>query len=69
MRAIPFAAFRLAVLILVCFCANVNARPQLPAEMQQKINKVATDALAKSGVPSASIAVVKDGQVAYLHAY
>lgn len=69
MRAIPSAAFRLAVLILVCFSASVNARPQLPAEMQQKIDRVATDALAKSGVPSASIAVVKDGQVAYVHAY
>ncbi len=39
------------------------------AEMQQKIDRVATDALAKTGVPSASVAVVKDGQIAYLHAY
>jgi CubicO group peptidase (beta-lactamase class C family) len=37
--------------------------------MQQKIDKVAHDALAKTGVPSASVAIVKDGQVAYLHAY
>jgi len=42
---------------------------QLSGEMQQKIDKVATDALAKTGVPSASVAVVKDGQIAYLHAY
>jgi D-alanyl-D-alanine carboxypeptidase len=48
---------------------KANAQGQLSPEMQQKIDKVATDALAKSGVPSASIAVVKDGQVAYLHAY
>jgi CubicO group peptidase (beta-lactamase class C family) len=69
MRAIPSAVFRLAILILACFCANANARPQLPAEIQQKIDKVATDALAQSGVPSASVVVVKDGQVAYLRAY
>ena len=48
---------------------QANAQGQLSPEMQQKIDKVATDALAKSGVPSASIAVVKDGQIAYLHAY
>ncbi len=69
MRAIPSAVFRLAILILACFSANANARPQLPPEIQQKIDKVATDALAKSGVPSASVVVVKDGQVAYLRAY
>jgi CubicO group peptidase (beta-lactamase class C family) len=37
--------------------------------MRQKIDKIAVDALAKTGVPSASVAVVKDGQVVYLQAY
>jgi len=37
--------------------------------MQQKIDKVAHDALAKTGVPSAFVAIVKDGQIAYLYAY
>ena len=32
-------------------------------------DKVAADALAKTGVPSASVAAVKDGQIVYLHAY
>jgi len=68
-RAILCSAFRLATLILACSCARANAQTQLPAEMQHKIDKVATDALAKTGVPSASVAVVKDGQIAYLHAY
>ncbi|HXM96354.1 MAG TPA: hypothetical protein VOA64_19215, partial [Candidatus Dormibacteraeota bacterium] len=67
-RAILCSAFPFATLILASCCANANAQPQLPAEMQQKIDKVATDALAKTGVPSASVAVVKDGQIAYLHA-
>jgi hypothetical protein len=46
-----------------------NAQGPLPLELQERINKVATDALAKSGVPSASIAVVKNGRLVYLHAY
>jgi D-alanyl-D-alanine carboxypeptidase len=41
----------------------------LSSDLQQKIDKIATDTLASSGVPSVSIAVVKDGQIAYLRAY
>lgn len=41
----------------------------LSPDLRQKIDKIATDALAKTGVPSVSIAVVKDGQIVYLHAY
>jgi CubicO group peptidase (beta-lactamase class C family) len=65
----PFSALPLATLILAFSWPNANAQTQLPVEMQQKIDKVAHDALAKTGVPSASLAVVKDGQIAYLHAY
>jgi D-alanyl-D-alanine carboxypeptidase len=68
-RAILNSAFHLTNLILACSCATASAQTQLPIEMQQKIDKVAHDALAKTGVPSASVAIVKDGQVAYLHAY
>jgi hypothetical protein len=49
LRAILGSAFRLATLILACSCAGANAQTQLPAEMQQKIDKVSTDALAKNG--------------------
>jgi len=69
LRAILCSAVRLATLILACSCARANAQTQLPTEMQQKIDKVASDALAKTGVPSASVAVVRDGQIAYVHAY
>jgi D-alanyl-D-alanine carboxypeptidase len=62
-------ALPLTTLIPAFSCPRANAQIQLPIEMQQKIDKVAHDALAKTGVPSASIAVVKDGQIAYLHAY
>ena len=41
----------------------------LPADTQREIDNVALDLLKKSGAPSASIAVVKDGKLAYVHAY
>ena len=65
------ATFLAATLLLACSCSCItaDAQTQLPADLQQKIDKAATDALAKTGVPSASIAIVKDAQIAYLHAY
>ena len=58
----------LVLLALTCF-SNAGAQAQLPAGTLQKIDKVAADALAKTGVPSASVAVVKDGKIVYLQAY
>src|ERR1041384_1107735 len=55
------------VVVLLTFAAS--AQTQLPADLTQKIDTVVTDALTRSGVPSASIAVVKDGQVVYVKAY
>jgi D-alanyl-D-alanine carboxypeptidase len=62
-------AFVLYAWIVVSGDGAAKAQTQLPAELQQKIDKVATEALGQTGVPSASVAVVKDGQVAYLQAY
>src|SRR6266853_6890694 len=58
-----------AIVILSVITFTANAQTQLPSEMQEKIDKLATDALAKTGVPSASVAIVKDGQIVYLKAY
>ena len=41
----------------------------LPPEVSKKIDEAATKMLSESGVPSASIAVVKDGILAYTKAY
>src|SRR6184192_2291361 len=46
-----------------------TAQTQLPADLIEKIDKVATDTLTRTGVPSASVAVVKDGQIVYVKAY
>src|SRR5437870_7458261 len=60
----------IAVLIVIALAAFTTAtQTQLPADLIEKIDKVATDTLARTGVPSASLAIVKDGQVAYVKAY
>lgn len=47
----------------------LTAQEALPADVRSSIDKAVADILAKSGAPSASIAVVKDGTIAYEHAY
>jgi D-alanyl-D-alanine carboxypeptidase len=46
-----------------------RAQTTLPADAQQSIDKIASQVLARTGVPSASVAVVKDGQIVYEQAY
>src|SRR6266487_1909465 len=57
------------VLVLVDATVITTAQTLLPADVTEKIDKVASDALARTGVPSASVAIVKDGQVVYVKAY
>ena len=63
----------LAVLVaavgLAAFACPLAAQEALPAELRSGIDKAVTEALAKSGAPSASIAVVMDRKIAYVHAY
>jgi len=42
---------------------------KLAPEVQRSIDRIAELGLTQMGAPSASVAVVKDGQVAYVHAY
>src|SRR6266849_2831017 len=62
-----------AVAVILAF-AIIPARAQdraigLPPDLQQKIDQLATDTLARTGVPSASVAIVKNGQLVYINAY
>src|SRR6266851_2013683 len=62
-----------AVAVILAF-AIIPARAQdraigLPPDLQQKIDQLATDTLARTGVPSASVAIVKNGQLVYTNAY
>ncbi len=45
------------------------ASGQLPPSTQTAIDRAVSKVLARTGVPSASIAIVKDGKLAYAHAY
>ncbi|HEY0760981.1 MAG TPA: serine hydrolase domain-containing protein [Pyrinomonadaceae bacterium] len=66
------ALFSRVVIIAVLLLSSVSlasAQSDLSPEVREKIDKLATDALARSGVPSASIAVVRDGKIVYLNAY
>jgi len=59
-----------ALFLVLAFASSpATAQAQLSAELREKIDKIASEALAKSGVPSASLAVVKDGQIVYVKAY
>jgi D-alanyl-D-alanine carboxypeptidase len=56
--------------LLIIFVAfNATAHAQLSSDLTEKIDQVANDTLARTGVPSASIAIVKDGQIVYTKAY
>ena len=50
------------------FAADI-APPGLSAETQKKIDSAVTEVLEKTGAPSASIAIVRDGRIVYLQAY
>lgn len=69
-RATPLA-FRLSCLGLWLAFASTPVFPKdaLPNGLAARIDRIARDALAKSGVPSASIAVVRDGTLVYARAY
>ncbi|HKR60295.1 MAG TPA: serine hydrolase domain-containing protein [Pyrinomonadaceae bacterium] len=49
--------------------SGANAQGQLPADVAEKIDKIAAETLGRTGVPSASVAVVKDGQIVFSKAY
>ena len=57
------------IVLFVMIATSASAQTQLPADLTEKIDKVVTDTLSRTGVPSASIAIVKDGQIAYVKAY
>jgi CubicO group peptidase (beta-lactamase class C family) len=55
--------------VFVLFALALPAAAQLPSAATAKIDAAAQKALADSGVPSVSIAVVKSGRTAYVKAY
>ena len=60
---------RLSLIATLLLFISVSAQAQLSQETKDAIDKLANDTLARTGVPSASVAIVKDGQVVYVKAY
>lgn len=61
---------RFAVILLAALAGlPAQSQTQLPPDVREKIDKLATDTLAKTGTPGVSLVVVKDGQIAYLKSY
>ncbi|MGH9500610.1 MAG: serine hydrolase domain-containing protein [Terriglobales bacterium] len=56
-------------LLVLIVALTFPAAGQISPDLRQKIDGIANDVLAKTGVPSASIAIVQDGKIAYLQAY
>jgi D-alanyl-D-alanine carboxypeptidase len=60
-------------LFLICLTSSATgqtaAEPRLPAETRSRIDAIVQQALEQTGVPSASIAVVTHGEIAYVRAY
>ena len=65
----PLTSIFAVAILFVIANYDASAQTQLSPDVIDKIDKVATDTLAKTGVPSASLAIVKDGQVVYVKAY
>ncbi|MBV9216964.1 MAG: beta-lactamase family protein [Acidobacteria bacterium] len=59
----------ITIVLLVLGVSNALSQGSLSADVIAKIDKTAADALASTGVPAASVAVVKDGHVVYTNAY
>jgi CubicO group peptidase (beta-lactamase class C family) len=59
----------LAVLLLVSALAHAEQPSTLTAEQRAEIDAIAHKVLDSTGVPSASVVVVKDGKIAHVQAY
>jgi len=60
---------RRLLVLLALIAAPLQAQDSLPAPTRAAIDKAVVEVLASTGAPSASVAVVRDGQIAYVHAY
>jgi CubicO group peptidase (beta-lactamase class C family) len=62
-------ATRVTLLVALTVLVAFDLQGQLPPETTTRIDAIAGKVLAETGVPSVSIAVVKDNKIAYVHAY
>lgn len=60
---------KLHLLVLIVTLCSATFAQNISSDLRHQIDVVAADVLAKTGVPSASIAIVQEGKIAYLQAY
>src|SRR5271167_1331877 len=56
-------------IVLLALVSSLAAQTELAPELRTDIDNVVNSVLTTTGVPSASLAVVKDGKIAYVQAY
>src|SRR6202050_4260040 len=65
--------FRAVACVAVALAINAKAPAQAPSPLsdqtRSQVDQIARQGLESTGVPSASVAVIKDGALAYAHAY
>ena len=59
----------LSAIALILLALPARGQDALPAETAAEVDRIAREVLAATAVPSASVAIVKDGRLAYLRAY
>src|SRR5690349_21315341 len=64
-----FRCFAFLSCALLALASIASGQTKLAPELRNDIDNIAQQVLTKTGVPSASVAVVKNGEVVYLHAY
>ena len=77
MRGQGLARLRLQTILAIAalgtiFTARVQAaspEPDVDAAFRERVDRAAAEVLAATGTPSASVAIVKDGKIAYVKAY
>jgi len=64
-----FASGGVLLLLLATVAARVSAQQLLPADVAASVDVAVNEALTNTGAPSASVALVRDGTIVYLHTY
>jgi D-alanyl-D-alanine carboxypeptidase len=59
----------LFVFLVAAALLSAQTAPLLPDDSRSSVDEIVKNVLASTGVPSASVAIVKDGKVAYVQAY
>lgn len=59
----------LLILLALAFPAPAQDRAGLDPQLRQKVDEAVQQVIAGTAVPSISLAIVKDGKIAYVHAY